>query len=153
MLSGVTPPFFEDRNLVRNARTNRIDVNVVRYHQGGWATGTITVDGETHELGAEMRSGSVTTRGVSARVWATTRPTSSPPSTARPDRSGGMMKWSPAFFRRPDGTYYETAIFVSGGAWHYTSAYVNDADGTAGAGPLRGAAHGVRPAHALRAPW
>ena len=30
----------------------RIDVNVVRYHQGGWATGTITVDGETYELGA-----------------------------------------------------------------------------------------------------
>ena len=39
VLAGVTPPFFEDRNLVRNSRTNRVDVNVIRYHQGGWATG------------------------------------------------------------------------------------------------------------------
>ena len=39
------------------------------------------------------------------------------------------MKWHPAFFRRPDGSYYETAIFVTEGAWHYTSAYINDANG------------------------
>ena len=43
VLAGVTPPFFEERNLVRNRRTGRIDVDVVRYHQGGWASGTITV--------------------------------------------------------------------------------------------------------------
>ena len=36
-LSGVTPPFFEDRNLVRNRQSQRVDINVVRYHQGGWA--------------------------------------------------------------------------------------------------------------------
>ena len=40
------------------------------------------------------------------------------------------MKWTPSFFRRPDGTYYETAIFLTGGVWDYTSAYVNEADGT-----------------------
>ena len=50
-LSGVTPPFFEERNLVRNRRTNRVDVNVIRYHQGGWATGTINVAGETYHAG------------------------------------------------------------------------------------------------------
>ena len=33
------------------------------------------------------------------------------------------------FFRRPDGTYYETAIFVVEGPWEYSSAYLNDADG------------------------
>ena len=53
VLSGVTPPFFEERNLVRNRRTNRVDVNVIRYHQGGWATGTITVGDETYELADE----------------------------------------------------------------------------------------------------
>ena len=37
VLRGVTPPFFEERNPVRNPKTNRIDVNVIRYHQGGWA--------------------------------------------------------------------------------------------------------------------
>jgi len=39
------------------------------------------------------------------------------------------MKWTPAFFRRPDGTYYETAVFLAQGVWGYTSAYVNEADG------------------------
>jgi hypothetical protein len=39
VLSGVTPPYFEERNLVRNRRTGRVDVDVIRYHQGGWATG------------------------------------------------------------------------------------------------------------------
>jgi hypothetical protein len=34
-LSAVTPPFFEDRNLVRNRHTGRVDVDVIRYHQGG----------------------------------------------------------------------------------------------------------------------
>ena len=57
VLSGVTPPFFEERNLVRNRRTNRVDVNVIRYHQGGWATGRIDVGGETYELGGESAFG------------------------------------------------------------------------------------------------
>jgi hypothetical protein len=39
------------------------------------------------------------------------------------------MKWTPSFLRRPDGTYYETAIFVAEGAWAYSSAYVNQMDG------------------------
>ena len=39
------------------------------------------------------------------------------------------MKWTPSFFRRPDGTYYEASIFLTGGGWNYASAYVNDATG------------------------
>jgi hypothetical protein len=39
-----------------------------------------------------------------------------------------MMKWTPAFFRRPDDSYYETAVFLTGGAWNYSSAYVNQTD-------------------------
>ena len=50
VLSGVTPPFFENRNRIRNRRTGHVDVDVVRYHQGGWASGTVTVDGETHDV-------------------------------------------------------------------------------------------------------
>nr|MDT0664922.1 hypothetical protein [Micromonospora sp. DSM 115978] len=30
---------------------------------------------------------------------------------------------------RPDGTYYETAVFIAEGAWGYSSAYLNEADG------------------------
>jgi hypothetical protein len=53
VLTGVTPPFFEDRNLVRNRQTGRVDVDVIRYHQGGWASGTVTVGDETHEVNPE----------------------------------------------------------------------------------------------------
>src|SRR5438270_782518 len=63
-----------------------------------------------------------TVRG-SGELW-------SPPATARSQaRTRGMMKWTPAFFRRPDSTYYESSIFLTGGAWNYSSAYVNDESG------------------------
>jgi hypothetical protein len=132
VLTGVTPPFFEERNLVRNRRSNRVDVNVIRYHQGGWATGTITVEGDTYELGDEgafgFRDHSWGVRqAVGAAPTDLIRSTREKPSTAPPR---GMMKWTPSFFRRPDGSYYEAAINTTGGAWNRTSAYVNEADGS-----------------------
>ncbi len=132
VLSGVTPPFFEERNLVRNQRSNRIDVNVIRYHQGGWATGTVTIGGETLELGGENAF------GFRDHSWGVRQGVGVAPSDLigaeqaierGPSARRGMMKWTPAFFRRPEGTYYETAIFVTGGGWNYSSAYVNSADG------------------------
>jgi hypothetical protein len=131
-LSGVTPPFFEERNLVRNGHTNRVDVNVIRYHQGGWATGTITVAGETYTLGDENAFG-FRDHSWGVRQGVGVRPTDLIGVASAIDRSDGappgIMKWTPSFFRRPDGTYYETAIFITGGAWKYMSAYINDADG------------------------
>ena len=129
VLSGVTPPFFENRNLVRNRRTNRVDV--VRYHQGGWARGEITVDGQTHAIRPEEWF------GFRDHSWGVRQAVGVAPADLIPvpelprDRSiQGGMKWNPAFLRRPDGRYYEMALFVTEGAWHYTSAYVNEADGT-----------------------
>jgi hypothetical protein len=132
VLTGVTPPFFEERNLVRNRRSNRVDVNVIRYHQGGWATGTITVEGDTYELGDEgafgFRDHSWGVRqAVGAAPTDLIRSTREKPSTAPPR---GMMKRTPSFFRRPGGSYYEAAINTTGGAWNRTSAYVNEADGS-----------------------
>jgi hypothetical protein len=128
VLSGVTPPYFEERNLVRNRRTGRIDVDVIRYHQGGWASGTVTVDGETREVRPEEWF------GFRDHSWGVRQAIGEPltdliPSPEMPKGVRGGMKWSPAFFRRPDGTYYETAIFVVEGAWEYSSAYINDASG------------------------
>jgi len=135
VLTAVTPPFFEDRNITRNRRSDRVDVNVIRYHQGGWATGTIVIDGQAHHLDGEafgMRDHSWGVRhGIGIQ----------PPDLIGSSRSGeragerptgaprGRMVWSPCFFRRPDGSYYEYALFVTGGVWDYTSAYVNEADG------------------------
>ena len=132
-LSGVTPPFFEERNLVRNQRTNRVDVNVIRYHQGGWAAGTINVAGETYQLGEEgafgFRDHSWGVRqGVGVASSDLIGPTA---AIARgPGAPRGIMKWTPSFYRRPDSTFYEAAIFITGGGWRYTSAYVNDGDGS-----------------------
>jgi hypothetical protein len=42
------------------------------------------------------------------------------PSPEIPAGIRGGMKWSPAFFQRPDGTYYETAIFIVEGPWEYS---------------------------------
>jgi hypothetical protein len=129
-LSGVTPPFFEDRNLVRNRRSGRVDINVIRYHQGGWASGTVTVDGETHQL----RPGEWF--GFRDHSWGVRQSVGLPPGDLIPARAftgtgvRGGMKWTPAFLCRPDGTSYETAVFIAEGAWGYSSAYVNDADGT-----------------------
>ena len=138
VLSGVTPPFFEERNLVRDRRSQRVDVNVVRYHQGGWATGTIMVDGETVELGGEGDAFGFRDHSWGVRQGVGVAPTDLIGSTRVTDGDGdggrarsrrGIMKWTPSFFRRPDGSFYETAIFVTGGGWDYTSAYVNEADG------------------------
>jgi len=130
VLSGVTPPFFENRNLVRNRRTNRVDVNVVRYHQGGWASGEVSVDGETHAIRPDEWFGFRDhSWGVRQAVGAAPTDLIPSPAVRRQRTPQGGMKWSPAFFRRPDGSYYETAIFVTEGVWHYSSAYINDASG------------------------
>jgi len=50
VLTGVMAPSFEDRNTMRDPRTGRIDVDVIRYHQTGHVSGTVTLDGETHEV-------------------------------------------------------------------------------------------------------
>jgi hypothetical protein len=129
VLSAVTPPFFEKRNLVRNRDTGRVDVDVIRYHQGGWASGTVTVEGATHEVRSDewfgFRDHSWGVRQAIGEPLADLIPEQRPPSGGR-----GGMKWTPAFFRRPDGTYYETALFVIEGAWEYSSAYLNETDGT-----------------------
>jgi hypothetical protein len=134
VLSAVTPPFFEERNLVRNRRTGRIDVDVIRYHQGGWASGTVTVGDETYDVNPDEWF------GFRDHSWGVRQAIGEPltdliPSPQLPEDIRGGMKWSPSFFRRPDGTYYETAIFVVEGAWEYSSAYINDAHG--GQTPVR----------------
>jgi hypothetical protein len=117
------------RNLVHNRRTGRVDVDVIRYHQGGWASGTVTVDGQTHDVNPDewfgFRDHSWGVRQAIGEPLVDLIPEQRPPSGGR-----GGMKWTPAFIRRSDGTYYETALFVIEGAWEYSSAYLNETDGT-----------------------
>jgi len=89
----------------------------------------LTVDGETHEVSPDEWF------GFRDHSWGVRQAIGEPltdliPSQALPAGIRGGMKWSPSFFCRPDGTYYETAIFVVEGAWEYSSAYINEADGS-----------------------
>jgi hypothetical protein len=88
----------------------------------------VTVDGQTHEVRPDEWF------GFRDHSWGVRQAIGEPltdliPSSEIPAGIRGGMKWSPSFFCRPDGTYYETAIFVVEGAWEYSSAYLNDADG------------------------
>jgi hypothetical protein len=129
-ISSVTPPFFEDRNLVRNRQSQRVDINVIRYHQGGWVSGTVTIDGETHDVRPEDWF------GFRDHSWGVRQSVGLPPidliqgpPVVGHAATRGGMKWTPSFFRRPDGTYYETAVFLAEGEWGYASGYINEADG------------------------
>ncbi|MDP9334392.1 MAG: hypothetical protein M3Q30_13975 [Actinomycetota bacterium] len=88
VLCGVTPPFFEDRNRVRNRRTGRVDVDVVRYHQGGWVSGTVTVDGETHEVRPDEWF------GFRDHSWGVRQQVGSPLTSSRRDRRTGRRRGS-----------------------------------------------------------
>jgi len=128
VLSGVTAPFFEDRNLIRNPATGRIDIDVIRYHQGGHVSGSVTVDGRTFEVRPDEWF------GFRDHSWGVRQSVGVPPPdlvrmAPPPDApTRGMMNWAPCFFRRSDGSYYETAIFLAPN-WQYASAYVNESDG------------------------
>jgi hypothetical protein len=129
VLHGVTPPFFEERNLNRNPTTGRIDVDVIRYHQGGHVSGTVTVAGETFAVRPDEWFG-FRDHSWGVRQSVGVAPTDLIPVPVPSDPTHrSLMKWSPCFFRRPDGTYYETALFLAGAWANYTSAYVNEADG------------------------
>ncbi len=129
-IAGVTPPFFEDRNLVRNRQSQRIDINVIRYHQGGWASGTVTVDGKTHEVRPDEWFGFRDhSWGVRHGIGLpSTDLIQGPPVVAHSTVRNGM-KWTPSFFKRPDDSYYETAVFLAEGEWGYASGYINGSDG------------------------
>ena len=131
VLTGVTPPFFEDRNLVRNPVSRRIDMDVIRYHQGGWVTGTVTVDGDTTELKeGEWFGFRDHSWGVRQGIGDQPRDLIQMPSApASADTPRSKLAWMPAFFRRPDGSHYETAVFLMQlHSWTMQAAYVNEAD-------------------------
>ena len=129
VLTGVTPPFFEDRNLNRSLVSQRVDMNVIRYHQGGWASGTVAVDGHTEEIEDEQWF------GFRDHSWGVRQGIGDQPRDLIPNPMAGVMSqsrlnWMPAFFRRPDGSYYETAVFLLQlHGWTMHGAYINDADG------------------------
>ena len=130
VLHGVTPPFFEERTLTRNKRTGRVEVDVIRYHQGGWVSGSLTLDGVTHEVTPDEWFG-FRDHSWGVRQAVGEQPTDTIPTSvgARVEGARGGFKWTPFFLQRPDGSCYEMHIHASEGL-AAASAYVNESDGT-----------------------
>jgi len=130
-ISAVMPPFFEERNLARNKTSGRVEVDVVRYHQAGWASGSLTINGELIEVRPDEWFG-FRDHSWGVRQAVGLAPSDIiPPSTNRDRSRPGGFKWSPMFLRRPDGTFDGLAIHVNQSRkWGSTSAYANHADGS-----------------------
>lgn len=130
LFEGELPPFFEKRNRLRAG--NRINQDVVRYHQPGKLSGWIEINGVREEIGDDWfgyRDHSWGMRGHGIGI---------PPPDLEPRGVKGMrsqMLWGPWLLTRPDGSQYEIMHFLIGSNnWHYFSGHVNEASGNDPAG-------------------
>lgn len=98
------PPVLEQRDRQRSRRGYRLDIDVLRYHQTGTATGWVDVDGTRHEITPDTW---FSTRDHS---WGVRQDVGLP----LPDiEAGGLVpgvgfrfSWSPMLLERPDGSPY-----------------------------------------------
>lgn len=129
------PPYFEDRHMQRDEHGFRVVSNVVRYHQAGTVSGSVTIDGKREEI---RPSDWFAFRDHS---WGVRLDVGAPAPDLRPARDWGersfggssfLLHWTPMMLERPDGTRYEYHYYLQmrGGRPFYFSGYLNDADGT-----------------------
>ncbi len=122
LFEGELPPFFEKRNVRRNA--NRTAMNVVRYHQAGKVSGWVEIDGRREvvdEAWFGFRDHSWGMRGSAVGA---------PIPDLQPGQSmhgNSRISWGPWLLTRPDGSKYEVMHFFSAGEyWQYFSAHLNE---------------------------
>jgi hypothetical protein len=102
------PPLLERRDQQRARRGTRLDVEVLRYHQIGLASGWVEVDGARTEITPDAW---FTTRDHS---WGVRQDVGLPPADVEgSSRSGALpagmsfrFSWSPMLLERPDGSVY-----------------------------------------------
>ncbi|MEI8001733.1 MAG: hypothetical protein WCI50_10300 [Actinomycetes bacterium] len=103
-MSGVVPPFLEQREVHRAPDGSRLDADVVRYHQAGVAEGWVEVDGVRSEITPEAW---VATRDHS---WGVRYAVGAPVTDVRggpvPADLGSLSMWCPVTCERPDGSRY-----------------------------------------------
>jgi len=104
IFDAVVPPRLEQRDTQRARRGYRADIDVLRYHQIGVASGWVDVDGQRTEVDAQTW---FSTRDHS---WGVRQDVGVPPA----DIEGGSSElsvafrfsWSPMLLERPDGSQY-----------------------------------------------
>ena len=102
------PPLLERRDRQRARQGTRLDVDVLRYHQIGLASGWVEVDGERHEITADSW---FTTRDHS---WGVRQDVGLPATDVEGAHRGGALppgvsfrfSWSPMLLEQPDGGVY-----------------------------------------------
>ena len=128
-VTGVPPPFLEQKDAQREPHGFRIQSDLLRYHQASTVSGRIWIDGETIEVRDEEWFGFRDHSWGSG--WTSASP---PPDVFKPQRLDGnfLLTWSPMWFRRPDGSTYEVHHYLQwvDGEVTYFSGFENRPDGT-----------------------
>jgi hypothetical protein len=123
VFEGIMQPFFEERHRFRTHF--RVASDVVRYHQGGTASGWLKLQGMRIDV-----SDWVAARDHS---WGMRDQVGTPLTDLQPAvRPAGRtcFHWTPWVFTRPDGSHYEIMQYIiSNEAQPHYSGYVNHADG------------------------
>jgi len=128
-VTGVLPPFLEQKDAQREPHGFRIQSDLLRYHQSSTVSGRIWIDGETLEVRDEEWF------GFRDHSWGIRMDVGEPaPDVFKPQRLEGnfLLTWSPMWFRRPDGSTYEVHHYLQwvDGEVTYFSGFENRPDGT-----------------------
>jgi hypothetical protein len=107
IFEAVVPPLLEHRDRQHARRGNRLDADVLRYHQIGVASGWVEVDGDRHDVTPDAW---FSTRDHS---WGIRQDVGLPPNDVEGAASGGSasrlsfrFSWSPMLLERVDGSMY-----------------------------------------------
>lgn len=128
IVTGVLPPFLERKDAQREPHGDRIQSDLLRYHQSSTVRGTIWVDGERIDVRDEEWF------GFRDHSWGVRMDVGEPaPDVFKPQRleQDFLLTWSPMYLRRPDGTEYEIHHYHQAVDHEttYFSGFVNTPDG------------------------
>lgn len=128
-VTGVLPPFLEQKDAQRETQGFRVQSDLLRYHQASTISGEIWIDGERIEVRDEEWF------GFRDHSWGVRMDVGEPaPDIHKPQRLDGdfLLTWSPMWLQRPDGSSYEIHHYLQwvDGATTYFSGFENRPDGT-----------------------
>ncbi|MBJ8348833.1 hypothetical protein [Antrihabitans sp. YC2-6] len=128
-VTGVLPPFLEQKDSQREPQGFRIQSDLLRYHQASTISGEVWIDGERIEVRDEEWF------GFRDHSWGVRMDVGEPaPDIFKPQRLNGdfILTWSPMWLQRPDGSSYEIHHYLQSvdGAVTYFSGFENLPDGT-----------------------
>ncbi|AII11407.1 hypothetical protein EP51_46275 (plasmid) [Rhodococcus opacus] len=128
-VTGVLPPFLEQKDAQRETQGFRVQSDLLRYHQASTISGEIWIDGERIEVRDEEWF------GFRDHSWGVRMDVGEPaPDIYKPQRLDGdfLLTWSPMWLQRPDGSSYEIHHYLQwvDGATTYFSGFENRPDGT-----------------------